>query len=701
MPTNTLGAQGWPRGVILATDNTYLPEGSSPRGLNSALAYATTGVPYVQKRKGIKCMNRTPITGSPAILGNFGYYRVANATQYHLMLDALGRLTNRDTNNTFSSISTSFTAGTYYPDHAVASDLCFIVNGQDRLKFDGTSVTAFGIDRPTVGTLAGASGGVGLHNGTYELRVTFGVSGTGHESSASDTATATVTVANEEIDWSNIPVSADSQVDRRYLYARNTATQTRFYRVGTITNNVDTTATTSILDANATTPAPSTTERNRPPSGIKYLAYHQGRLFAATDDALYWSGLDAPEAFDPLSTDGVNAGDGEKFTGLESDGEVLLVFKENRVYGIFNGSDPAVWQIREIDGEHGCVNHRTIVSANGTVYWWSPTGLAFYTGSGVNPIGETLLGDLTETISVAELARASAANDSTQNRILIALPGAGQQRATFIIPFQTTLQVFEASSWDPMDAASLGESPDSTGISRAWLGNYAGQLFKIWESNNDGVEEGDVTGTWTANAISATSFTGLLDNDGNAAAFDTTGGGLIERKITWLDSNGQLVSDARRYLTANGTDSFTQAVATDGFTIGETYTFVIGGPNFQWDTPWNDSQLPWVKKRYEFFYTLTKGLNFGSNMYIDLAFDWDDANANAKERSFNSVSTSGLWDQALWDADVWDTPASVQSRYRVARVGFVWRARLRNSQANEPAAILRVGMDSRVQTRKA
>lgn len=698
--SETLGTSGFPGGVRLATDATLLDGSASPRGLNSALALATAGVPFVQKRSGLRVGNRTPITGSPPILGQYNYRCVANDTDYHLLLDNLGRLTNRDSSDTYTSLSTAFTAGTRYPDWATANDLCFIVNGTDRLKFDGTTVTNFGIDRPTVGAMAGAAGTAGLHNGTYELRVSYANSATGHESSVSDTASATVTVTNDVIDWTGIPVSSDPQVDTRYLYARNIATQTKFYRVGTVANNTATTATTSILDANATTPAPSTVANDRVPSGTRYLAYHQGRMFAATSTGLYWSSLTSPEAFNPLDTDGVNEGDGQALTGLYSNGEVLLVFKDTRLYGIFNGNNPLTWQIREIDDQHGCVSHRTIVSANGYIYWWSSTGLVRFNGASVEHIGESLAGDLSESVNSAQFLTASAAHDEVQNRLLVALPGSGQDRATLIVPFHTTLSTFEATRWDPMDAASLGQAVDSGGVPRVWLGNYAGQLFKVWDTNNDGVFEGTVTGTWVADAESASVFTGLVDGDGDPAAFDTTGGALIERKVTWLDSDGQFVSETRRRITANTATGFTQNVATTGFTIGATYTYIVGGPDFQWDTPWRTYGLPWVKKRFEYFYLLVKGLNYGASATIDLAFDYDDANANSKERTLTTGSSSGLWDSAVWDRDVWDTAANVRTRYRVARTGFSWRARIRNSEANQPFALLMIGMDAATQTGK-
>jgi hypothetical protein len=159
------------------------------------------GKPLATKRKGVSLINATPITGASPIIGQFHYYNTSTGTNYHALVSRNGRLDTRALDNTITNRSTALTAGDYYPDFSIANNLLFIVNSQDRLKFDGTSVTIFGITRPTVGSMAGAAGAAGLHNGTYDLRVTYYNSATGNESSASDTATATVTVANQAIDW--------------------------------------------------------------------------------------------------------------------------------------------------------------------------------------------------------------------------------------------------------------------------------------------------------------------------------------------------------------------------------------------------------------------------------------------------------------------------------------------------------------------
>ena len=687
---------GWPDGVIGATDATLLGGTASPRGLNSVLGLSLGGKPYAAKRDGLSCINRTQISGATPIIGQYDYYKASSGVRYHALVSRGGRLDTRATDDTITSRSTALTSGDYYPDFAVAADLLFIVNGQDRLKFNGSTVTNFGITRPTVGTLAGAAGGAGLHSGTYELRVTFANSSTGHESSASDTASATVTVTNQEISWSNIPVSADAQVDTRYLYARNTATQTQFFRVGTIANNTATTATTSILDANATTAAPSTTGRNRPPSGAKYLAFHQGRMFVATDTALCWSRPDEPEAFDDLATDGVNSSDGQRITGLVSTKEILLILKEDRVYGIFNGNNPLSWQIRLIDDDYGCTSHRTIVTMDGVTYWWSRHGLCGWAGGDeVINFTDRYYGPIETDFSSTEWARASAAKDETNNRLLIALAGTGSTRANRIIPFNTGLQRFEATYWDPLDAASLGTAIDSDGRPSVFLGGYAGQLFQFDSRGNDGVAAGTVEGTWVATAVEPTTLSTLLDEDGASAALDTTGGALTERYIELLDSRA--VSQGRRRITSNTATAATVATAFTGLQIGATYTWRIGGPDFQWDTPWVGD---WTRrKRYEFLYVLTKGSGFGAAMTVVLNYGWAPENSEG-QRFFTTTANSATWDQSMWDSAHWDGAAAYRNPFRVARTGYVWQARFKNSRPNAAVALIGLVMQSVPQSRK-
>lgn len=697
--TRQIGADGWPGGCVPATDSTLGDILVSPRARNSALALSTTGKPYIQKRSGLALSTTTPITGSPAIIGQFLYRRISTNANYHLLVSNAQRLDYQDADGTLHTISaTAFTTGDLYPDFAVANDLCFIVNGTDKKKLVGTSLQNFGITRPTVGTMAGAAGAAGSPNGTYELRVAYGNSTTGAISSASDTAAATVTVVSQKISVTNIPVSADAQVDRRFIYIRNTATQSVFYLAATITDNVATTVTLDFVDTNLTTLAPSTTENNPPPSGSKYLAFHQGRLFVATDTGLYWSKVNTPEAFDPNAYDGVNASDGQKIKGLIATNDVLIIFKEDSFYTL-QGNDPNTWTITRADADYGLASHRTLWNRNGWTWWYSRHGICRWNGGGgADPIGKRTYGDPTDTVNYANIAAASAAPDDANSRICFALPEVGQTRATMILPMNTTNGLLESDKWDPMDVASLGVGLDSSGIERPFLGNYAGQNFQLWSGNNDGVPStSNVTGTFVP---AASSFSTISDA---SATFLNTGGKLIERKITIFDSNGRVMtSDVRPYVTGNTGTVLTLSATQTGYTAGATYTYEIGGPAFEVDTPWIPAgRDPWVKGRYEWFFLLTRGIFSTLGAGVKLIFDYDDNLTDPKTLSIATLSGLSTWDSGMWDISVWDSPTTAESKYRVARVGKVWKARVYNYKANQPCAILRIGMRSVTQTIKS
>lgn len=684
----TTGA--WGAGVIGAVDPTTLPPNASPYGLNSALASPSLGVAFVQKRRGLSCLNTTPITGSPAVIGLY-QFRLSGGTSHFLWVSDNGRLDEFDTDHAATIDATAFTSGTHYPAFLTAADLCFMVNGVDAIKYNGTTVSKFGIDRPTVGTLSAAAGAAGTPSGTYELRVAYRNTSTGHTSSASNTAAATVVVVNQRLSWSNIPVSADPQVDFVVLGVRNTATQTQFFEVGTVANGI-TTATSNFVDANLTTPLPSTTANDPPPAGAKHLAYYQGRVFVITNTGLYYSQVDQPESFDlSRNFDPVNAEDGQRFMAVFSDHEVLLICKENRTYMLI-GNDPATWQIHLIDADIGCATFRTMFSLAGSTWWWGLHGLVKWDGGNtIEKVGTRLYGDPAATVNFDQIAVASAVGNAAQSRMLFSLPGLTQTRATFMVPYSTNANAFEATAWDPMDGSCLGSAIDDDGVPQMYLGGYAGQVFQLWTGNNDAITTGTTTGTVTP----ATSSLATLTDAG--AAFDVTGGKLIERRVTLIDPNGFPIATRPR-ITGNTATVLTFDAAVIDLTPGVPYTYIIGAPNFVWDTPWRTCATPWVKKRFEYLFTLFKDAVFSTAASVDLFFDYSET--GPKTRTISTPEVGALWDSGIWDQDVWDGPGNLQKRTRLGRVGFAWRVRVRNAAVNAPFAMLMVGVQAVGQTTK-
>lgn len=685
----------WAEGVNTSIESDQIPPNASPRGRNAALTSIGGGKAVVSKRRGIKCTNPSqPVSGSPVVLGVSEFRRQSGGTftTYRLIASDNGRFDYQDNTDLMVSVGVNFTVGTYFPDFATMNNLAFIANGQDRKKFNtvpAPGIQEFGITAPATAPTLADSGAAGNHNGTYEARVTYYNSLTGHESSAGTTST-TVTVVSKQINWTNIPVSSDTQVDTRKLYLRNTTTQTNFYLVSTIGDNTTTIKTTNTLDTNLITVGPDTAENNRPPTGIKYLETYLSRMFAADDTTLYYSKVNLPEAFDPDFTENVSPNDGQKITGLHAAQEILVIFKSNSMYGLY-GPDPASWEIRLISPDIGCVANRSIVTIEGITYWWSEQGPVMWDGTGVpRTIGADLISTTIspDSLNFAQLNLIHAVPDQTRSRVVFCVPEVGQSRCTAILPWNYRLMRWEGI-WDPMDLSCSMVTRDSNGQPYVYFGNYAGQIFRLWDSDNDGVLATTTSsGTFVASGTSISSFT-----DG-AATFDTTGGKLIERKVTIVDSNGVQMGSSRPRITGNTATVITLATSVSGLTNGATYTYYIGGPDFQWDTYWADSGLPFHKKRFEFLYMQMKATSTAVTVRIDLAFNFDTSSGQTKRVTFSTTAPSATWNSSLWDAASYGTLADVNARIRVGRTGRVWRVRIRNAAPDQSVTLTKVGMKS-------
>lgn len=692
--------ENWAGGVNTSGQPDAIGDDSSPRARNTALAFISKGRAVMQKRRGMSTMNASPTGGSnPAVIGQREFRKLASGvfTNYHVLVTNVGRVETISTNGTVTNISTALTTGDLYPDFATANNLLFIVNGTDKKKFNGTVLQNFGITAPASAPTLADSGVAGSPNGTYEARVTFYNSATGAESSAGPTS-GTVTVASKKIDFSSIPTSADSQVTSRKLYLRNTSTQANFYLATTINDNTTTTYQYNAADSTLITLGPDTAENNPPPSGIKYLATHRSRLFAADDTTLYYSKVLFPEAFDPDFTESVNPNDGQKITAIHAAHDVLIIFKSSSMY-VLVGDDPNDWSIRLVDSDIGCVSHRSVVTVEGRTYFWSEQGPMVWDGEGKPvPIG---LPYIASTISADNLGFVSlsiicAAPDLTRQRVMFAVPGEGQVRNTLILPFNYRLGVWESDIWDPIDVASLGVADDANGQPWVFIGGYGGQVFKWWNADNDGVASGTtMSGTFVAGATSVSTITDA------GAAFDTTGNGLKERKVTVIDSNGLQVGSIRPHITSNTATSVTLHVSVTGLTIGATYTYTIGGPAFELDTPWNDFSLPFHKKRYEFLFIEALSTGSSVNVTCDMAFNHDTSTGMTRSLTFTTTAPSAEWGSGIWDSSSWGTQANVTTRKRVGRTGKNHRVRLRNLYPNQSVTVLKIGAQAALMTVKS
>lgn len=689
--------------MVTAKPPDELEQNESPRGRNSALYLVSGQKALVQKRKGASVFNDTPVSGSPAILGQLGFRKFAASgsyTLYHLLVGNNGRLDVMSSGGTPAAADGSnpapFTSGDYYPDFAVASNLAFIVNSfGDAKKFDGTTVYNFGITRPTVGTMALADSAVaGVHNGTYEARVTYYNSTTGHESSISDSTTATVTVASKKINWSNIPVSSDPQVSARRLYLRNTSTMANFYLAATVSDNTATTAQTNISDTSLVTLGPDTSENDPPPTNMKYLATHLSRLFGSDGVSLFYSKVGFPEAWDPDFTEAVNANDSDQITAIHAAHEVLVIFKRTQMYALF-GDSPDSWTIRQISADTGCTSYRSVKTIEGITYWWSLKGPMAWDGVGLpRPLGLPVIGPTIDSTAIAysNLATIVAEVDQTNQRVMFALPTFGHTRNDFMLPFNYRLGVWESDRWNPFDVASMAAVEDENKIPWVMVGSHSGQLFKWWNATNDGIPNtSNTTGTITSHTT-----TTLTDA---SATYPTTGGQLIDRFVYIVDPAQTNIQRLR--ITGNTATVLTidSAIPIDGTVTG--FTYYLGTIDWCWDTPWMDGGQPFMKKRYEYLYTQAYSQAGGVIITVELYLDYDEFNA-AKTTSLTTTNAGGIWGTSTFDSTaVWGYASTVQLRTRIGKTSKYWRARYRNLMPNNDVILTKIGMRSELLTDKS
>ncbi len=658
-------------GVVTSGEPDQIPRSASPRAWNSFLADAGPDGAVPSTRRGLSTVNTTQIAATP-IHGQFAYRRLASGayTRYHLILGLDGKLGHVASDpggaGTYTSISaTAFTASSPRPDIVQAANMAFFLNGTDAKKLRETTLETFGIVAPSSApSLAG--GAAGTPTGTYEARVTYYNNNTGHESSAGPTS-STVTVTADIVEFTSVPVSADAQVTHRRIYIRNVNTQANFYQAGTIADNSTTTFSWNAADTTLITRGPDEDENDPPPSGVRVLAWHRSRMFVADDTKIYYSKQGLPEAFDPENYEYISPNDGQKITALFSYGDLLLIWKERSLYGLF-GVDPEIWQVRLLSADVGCTSHQSVKSVDTTLYWWSEKGPIEYAGLGAKPslIGQALIRDqiTPSTLAFGELNDVVVAIDPVQELVLFAVAELGKTRNTIVLPWSYRLKCWVSNKWDPLGGvASLATIYDDTGRPWVYYGSYAGQVFRAWDTDTDGVPSGTVTGSVTASGTTMSTVT--------STGFYTTGSGLVERMVTLVDTNGNLMG--RRYITSNTSTDLTLDSAITGLTNGTSYTFHVGGPNFEWDTRQDNSGGPWSHKRYDFLYVQLGAVTATVNIHVLVDF----ATTATLTTTLSAASS---------------TRDTVTGRIRVSRTGSVWQARILSRAAATPINIQQLGM---------
>ena len=592
----------WSRGVITSAepDRAEL-QNALVRNDNGMFASVANGVAQVRKRLGMGLCNSTPVNDvagvGPSIVFGAPYKYVSGGTttRYTTVLTGTGNVhffvdDGAATNLTpTASHAAALTNGVVSGDAAEMNNRLFMLdNLAGRAAFLGTAETAWGVSPPT--GLALANTGAGVMIGTYEVVVTEWDADINAESNISDAVEITG-LASEQLRVT-VDAVAVGLTNRHFrVYIRKTASPNlggQFIRVLAGTGYVGGTvmgfplfaggATTStdinISDATITEgllAPPQSGAHGVPPTTAKYAAVFQRRLFLADDSNVYWSELDKPDAFNPLSVEPIASPRGGSVVGLipMASGRGIHILTETGRHSIVGGSDPKGWTIDIEDPELGSVNRGSIVGYRKVIATWdsdhgpvllSPDGQAAY-------IGTDFIRDNVKASVLSSSNYALWQSAALDGRIIFGIVDGGQTVVQRFLVFNLEVGAWESTNWDPMDAASLFVSYDSDGEGHVYLGNYNGQLFRLLTGGTDGVRDGAVQGTFVAGASTIGTITdGTLKSvtsitrAGAVATATVPSHGYATDDAVYIRGAVEVEYNGLVTITVTGVDTFTYAV---------------------------------------------------------------------------------------------------------------------------------------------
>jgi len=714
-----LEVKDWAGGIISSMPSDQIPDNAYTEGYNTAFVKVGGGATAIGSRPGLVTVNDTAFSGSPAVHFKhlYSYASGGSWTRYSVVVCADGTLRYKNPNDTFTSTlsvpanfpspsTLCFTAGTTPVSAAVFNNRLLLLNDDgEKRSLVGQTYVPWGLNDIATWTAASAATGVNsMPDETYDLVITSYNSTSGGESSSATYVSVAMGGANRRIKVDIAPTAAESaQYTHWRIGLRRQTTQAELYQVmrlrdvaGTsiVTDgNIPIATLTAYVDLSSasiaalTTVMPSTTENDGPSSAVKHVAVYGGRVITSDGSNVYWSKYGKADNFRPQDYEPINTGEGDEIVGFaEYSDELLVVFLSTATWGIY-GSDPQTWVFKPIDQTVGLAGRNTVVLVEGKLAWWDEAvGPVVFDGTTLTHVGMDLLGSaaVTTDLSISRLPYAWGSCEPTGSRILWSVSSAGATRNDRLIPYNYKLGKFEATYWNPIDAASLHLGFNAAGELRLFLGSYAGQVFEMDpDTKLDGIPGGIYTGSFTPTTTSITTIT--------SSGFYNTNSKLVERRVVLVDEDFRFV--AQRRITSNTSTVLTLDSAITGLTLDQTYTFFVGGPNFRLFTKWYDQGQPFLRKRFDRLYFHMGSTTGVQNTYVTTQVEF----SSSSDTESTAFSVNGaVWDEALWDVAQWSLASALKRRLSISRNATVLRANFAAYMPNRDITLYKVAVLSRL-----
>lgn len=252
---------------------------------------------------------------------------------------------------------------------------------------DGINWTYLGIYKPSSKPTV-LLNGAGVLNGTLQYTYTYYNSLDGTESQPSPYSDDIVAV-NNAINI-NVVASADPQVTNIRLYRLGGSITTPI--MVTMLANTSTVYFDNIADIGLTSIALDSFTNAPAPSGLKYIIEAFSVFFGILNDKLYYSDTAYPNYWNEFSfIDFPN-----DITGLGVTPNGLLVFTRYKTY-IVTGNSPDTLSKYLLNGNQGCILHKSIQYVSNTLIWVSTDGICISTGGDIQVVSRDKLGKLNVT----------------------------------------------------------------------------------------------------------------------------------------------------------------------------------------------------------------------------------------------------------------------------------------------------------------
>jgi hypothetical protein len=370
-------------------------------------------------------------------------------------------------------------------DFVPFTDNLFMANGQNFLKFTGSSVIPYGVPQASFGLAAisgyGASalGGSLAAGGTFTYAFAF-VNSLGQMGPISEE----YTVSSPTLFASYFrvpPIAQAASFGIQYIQMFRAVTGTDLAGVTNFAYNGS--ATTVITDVNY--PNSDLVE----PTNLfftlvpEYLELYNNQLFMAgfsgAQSSFYWSDIGQPESVQPESFAEVRTNDGDELSGMKNIGSALIISKFRSLHKL-TGDNPDNFLLQEITDQYGCLSNRSMVVFKNRLWCLDAAGILEYDGAQYQIVSSKIEDVFRRMNQPVAVDKAVAIHAREFNEVWFAIPCDGATFNNCVIVYDYDVDCW--TTYEGWQIASLFQAKGENSLKPIHYGSMSGMVLQVSQS---------------------------------------------------------------------------------------------------------------------------------------------------------------------------------------------------------------------------